>query len=276
MTGLLENPGVGHNQPSTEGDEEENQHWERWAKKRTFVRALEGTYSHLYKQLVEPPRVYFVAGRAVEGRARPLRQARHQAAARQRHPVDRDRISRPTRRAPTGQKHGHLNSAVLLRAQGPRPRHPRRPPHRLEGRRRHVRRERLRASALQRRSDEEAILLVFKAKPLFLFMHLLFQKIVEWPPEEAAEGSRGLQAADGHLSTSWQDAGPRFDGRRMLDADERGTCRHRSREGAVRQQTCSFRADDVAASQEFREAYESTRERRAAPRTCRSSIPPTG
>ena len=26
--------------------------------------------------------------------------------------------------------------------------------------------------------DNEAILLVFKAKPLFLFMHLLFQKIV--------------------------------------------------------------------------------------------------
>src|SRR3954470_8346583 len=50
MTGILENPpGVGHN---TEGAEKENQHWERWAKKRTFVRALEGTYSHLYKQLI--------------------------------------------------------------------------------------------------------------------------------------------------------------------------------------------------------------------------------
>jgi len=24
---------------------------------------------------------------------------------------------------------------------------------------------------------------VFKAKPLFLFMHLLFQKIIEWPPK---------------------------------------------------------------------------------------------
>ena len=30
--------------------------------------------------------------------------------------------------------------------------------------------------------EEEAILLVFKAKPLFLFMHLLFQKIVSFPP----------------------------------------------------------------------------------------------
>jgi hypothetical protein len=29
---------------------------------------------------------------------------------------------------------------------------------------------------------------VFKAKPLFLFMHLLFQKIVEWPPETLPPG----------------------------------------------------------------------------------------
>jgi hypothetical protein len=36
--------------------------------------------------------------------------------------------------------------------------------------------------------DNEAILLVFKAKPLFLFMHLLFQKIVSYPPNEAAPG----------------------------------------------------------------------------------------
>ena len=34
--------------------------------------------------------------------------------------------------------------------------------------------------------DETAILLVFKAKPLFLFMHLLFQKIV-MALEQAAE-----------------------------------------------------------------------------------------
>ena len=56
MTGILETtPGPGHN---TEGAEKENQHWERWAKKRTFVRALEGTYSHLYKQLIDQPRVF--------------------------------------------------------------------------------------------------------------------------------------------------------------------------------------------------------------------------
>ena len=41
--------------------------------------------------------------------------------------------------------------------------------------------------------ENEAILLVFKAKPLFLFMHLLFQKIVEWPPDEAPTGQENYQ-----------------------------------------------------------------------------------
>ncbi len=36
--------------------------------------------------------------------------------------------------------------------------------------------------------DNEAILLVMKAKPLFLFMHLLFQKIVSYPPNEKPKG----------------------------------------------------------------------------------------
>ena len=32
--------------------------WERWAKKRTFVRALEGTYGELKDELYNQPRVY--------------------------------------------------------------------------------------------------------------------------------------------------------------------------------------------------------------------------
>jgi hypothetical protein len=32
--------------------------WERWQKKRTFVRALEGTYSDLTQSLLNQPRVY--------------------------------------------------------------------------------------------------------------------------------------------------------------------------------------------------------------------------
>ncbi len=32
--------------------------WERWSKKRTFVRALEGTYGELVEELFSQPRIY--------------------------------------------------------------------------------------------------------------------------------------------------------------------------------------------------------------------------
>jgi gentisate 1,2-dioxygenase len=41
--------------------------------------------------------------------------------------------------------------------------------------------------------ENEAILLVMKAKPLFLFMHLLFQKIVSYPPNEPIKGHENWQ-----------------------------------------------------------------------------------
>ena len=74
MTGMLEAPGIGHNQPDP-GAEKKNQQWERWAKKRTFVRALEGTYSHLYKTAAGRAARLLLEGRAVEGRPGNVRQA---------------------------------------------------------------------------------------------------------------------------------------------------------------------------------------------------------
>jgi gentisate 1,2-dioxygenase len=44
--------------------------------------------------------------------------------------------------------------------------------------------------------DEEAILLVFKAKPLFLFMHLLFQKNRRMAVEDSTQRRGELQAAE--------------------------------------------------------------------------------
>ena len=38
------------------------------------------------------------------------------------------------------------------------------------------------------RGDEQMLVLVMKAKPLFLFMHLLFQKMVEYPKKEIPKG----------------------------------------------------------------------------------------
>jgi len=68
---------------------EHNVVWERWQKKRTFVRALEGTYSDLAKELLDQPRVYSEE-RAVERRAAALGQAHHQPAGLAGHAVDRD------------------------------------------------------------------------------------------------------------------------------------------------------------------------------------------
>ena len=56
MTGLYEqSPGQGHNRPPVE---DKDGKWERWSKKRTFVRELAGTYGDVYKSLLEQPRVY--------------------------------------------------------------------------------------------------------------------------------------------------------------------------------------------------------------------------
>ena len=150
MTGILENPpGVGHNQPDALAAEKENQHWERWAKKRTFVRALEGTYSHLYKQLVEQPRVF--SSKDVPWKGGPGHYGKSVISP-QAVNITQSIESHIEAYAPgaSGQKHGHLNSAVfyVLKGRGHDVHDGRHIP--WEGRRCDAGRERLRASALQR------------------------------------------------------------------------------------------------------------------------------
>lgn len=41
--------------------------WERWSKKRTFVRALEGTYGELMQELFSQPRVYKIQDKEWRG-----------------------------------------------------------------------------------------------------------------------------------------------------------------------------------------------------------------
>ena len=182
MTGILENPpGVGHN---VEGAEKENQHWERWAKKRTFVRALEGTYSHLYKKLLEEPRVY--SSKDVPWKGGPGQFGKHVISP-QHVNVTQSIECHIDCFAPGGygQRHGHMNSAVfyVLKGKG----------HDVHDRRRIdweagdalIVENACVHQHLNDDPEEEAIVLVAKAKPLFLFMHLIFQKIAAWPPKEA-------------------------------------------------------------------------------------------
>ncbi|HYA07801.1 MAG TPA: cupin domain-containing protein, partial [Xanthobacteraceae bacterium] len=174
MTGMLEHelPGLGHNKPSPEdADEIKHGKWERWAKKRTFVRALEGTYSHLYKKLLEEPRVYSSKDHPWKGG--PAMYGKHVISP-QAVNIVQSIESHIECYAPlnAGQKHGHLNSAVfyVLKGHG----------HDIHDGR-YIKWQAgdvmlvENASVHQHFNDddkESAILLVFKAKPLFLFMHL--------------------------------------------------------------------------------------------------------
>jgi gentisate 1,2-dioxygenase len=190
MTGMLEHetPGLGHNKPSEEdADEIKHGKWERWAKKRTFVRAIEGTYSHLYKKLLEEPRVYSSKDHPWKGG--PAMYGKHVISP-QAVNIVQSIESHIECYAPlnAGQKHGHLNSAVfyVLKGHG----HDIHDGRTIEWQAGDVMLVE-NGCVHQHFNDDEnedCILLVFKAKPLFLFMHLLFQKMVEWPTDKLPPG----------------------------------------------------------------------------------------
>lgn len=161
--------------------------WERWTKKRTFVRALEGTYGELKAELFSQPRVYstqdlkWKGGPQTYGKKVVNPQAAKIAQSIETH-VE---VFSPSG---YGQKHGHMNSAVffVLKGKG----------HDVHDGRR-IDWEAGDALLVengcvhQHFSDDakdETIILVMKAKPLFLFMHLIFQEVVEFPPSEPVPG----------------------------------------------------------------------------------------
>jgi mannose-6-phosphate isomerase-like protein (cupin superfamily) len=161
--------------------------WERWQKKRMFVRSLEGTYGELVHELFSQPRVYhsrdwkWKGGPGMFGKKIINPQSVHVAQSIECHIENY---------APNGvaQKHGHMNSAVLyiLKGKG----------HDVhEGRRfdweagdAMIVENACVHQHFNDSPDDECIILIMKAKPLFLFMHMIFQKIVRYPPEEPAPG----------------------------------------------------------------------------------------
>jgi mannose-6-phosphate isomerase-like protein (cupin superfamily) len=168
-------------------DEKKDVVWERWQKKRTFVRALEGTYGELYKTLYNQPRVY--SSRTWKWKGGPQNYGKKiinpQSAE-----VAQSIECHIDAYAPGGhgQKHGHMNSAVFYV---------------LKGRGHDVHDGRhipwgagdaliVENSCVHQHfnddPDNEAIMLIMKAKPLFLFMHMIFQKMVVYPPKEPVPG----------------------------------------------------------------------------------------
>jgi quercetin dioxygenase-like cupin family protein len=160
--------------------------WERWTKKRTFVRALEGTYGELVRDLFSQPRVY--SSRDAKWKGGPQHFGKK---------IINPQASRVAQSIEThievfapggyGQKHGHMNSAVfyVLKGSGWDVHDGRRmdwgPGDALIVEN---------ACVHQHFADEgeECVILVMKAKPLFLFMHMMFQKVVEMPPKEPVPG----------------------------------------------------------------------------------------
>jgi len=173
--------GIGHNSEKTD-----KVVWERWTRKRTFVRALEGNYSEMKEELYKQPRVYktrdmkWKGGPHNFGKKVINPQANKIAQSIEAH-VDAF--------APHGygQTHGHMNSAVffVLKGKG----------HDIhDGRRMDWEAgdalivENACVHQHLNDSDDESIVLVLKAKPLFLFMHMIFQEMVEFPPTEPVPG----------------------------------------------------------------------------------------
>ena len=158
--------------------------WDVWQKKRVFVRALEGTYSHLTKELLEQPRVYSSKDQPWKGG--PQHYGKFVISP-QRNRVVQSIETHIEAFGPGGygQKHGHLNSACffVLKGKG----HDIHDGRRIEWKAGDVMFVE-NGCVHQHFADEECLILVFKAKPLFLFMHLLYQKVVEYPPTTLIEG----------------------------------------------------------------------------------------
>lgn len=162
--------------------------WERWQKKRTFVRALEGTYSFLTKELLDAPRV--ISSRSVPWKGGPNLYGKHPVAPGAAAKITQAIECHVEAYAPGAfsQKHGHLNSACfyIIKGRGYDIHDGKKIPWKagdimlVENGCVH--------QHFNDDPDNEAILLVFKAKPLFLFMHLLYQKMISYPPNTLPKG----------------------------------------------------------------------------------------
>ncbi len=177
-------PGPGHN-IDTHAPREEPV-WERWTKKRVFVRALEGTYGELVSELFTQPRVYhskdwkWHGGPHNYGKKIINPQSVKVAQSIETH-ID---CFAP---GGYGQKHGHMNSAVffVLKGKG----------HDVHDGKRHdweagdalIVENGCVHQHFNDDPDDEAIVVVMKAKPLFLFMHMLFQRVVDYPPKTGTD-----------------------------------------------------------------------------------------
>lgn len=177
---VRDEPGLGHNRPK-------EVIWERWQRKRTFVRALEGTYGELQQGLMEQPRIYKSRDWQWKGGPqffdKPIVNP-------QRTDIAQSIETHLSVIAPggTGQRHGHMNSALFYVISGKG--------YDIHDGKRYdyeagdiiIVENGCVHQHFNASDTEDLVCLVMKAKPLFLFMHMLFQKVAKYPPKEPAPG----------------------------------------------------------------------------------------
>lgn len=169
--------------------------WERWDKDRYFVRALVGKYGEVYKKLLDQPRVIkptdfkFKGGPAMYGKTviNPHNLEITQMIETHIEEYAPNAIS---------QKHGHMNSAVFYI---------------LDGKGYDVHDGTrydweagdvliVENSSVHQHfnadSEKPGRVLVMKAKPLFLFAHMIYQKMVEYPSEVPLPGQENFKPRD--------------------------------------------------------------------------------
>jgi gentisate 1,2-dioxygenase len=161
--------------------------WERWEKDRTFVRSVMGKYAELFEELKNQPRVYKSSGARYKGG--PTKWSKNTINPEVAH-ITQSIETHVDVLAPgsSGQKHGHMNSAVFYILDGKG--------HDIHDGARYdweagdvcvVEN----ACVHQHFNDDPerpAHIVIFKAKPLFAFFNLLMQRVVDFPSKIAPLG----------------------------------------------------------------------------------------
>lgn len=165
--------------------------WERWDKDRYFVRALVGKYGEVYKKLLAQPRV--IKTKDYKFKGGPGQYGKNIVNP---HSLEITQMieSHYEVYAPGGytQKHGHMNSAVFYIIDGKG--------YDVHDGQRYdweagdifIVENACVHQHFNSDPHKPARALVMKAKPLFLFAHLLYQKIVQYPPDEPLPGQENF------------------------------------------------------------------------------------
>ena len=168
----------GHNRPAADRA--------RWTNKRTFVRALEGTYGELLQKTHDLPRVYSTKDSKWHGGPQSYGKEIINPADVE---VCQSIETHLKAFAPLGTNvnHGHMNSAAFYVLKGRGYDHHDGVKYDYEAGDMLMVPNGVVHQHFNSDENEEMVVLIMKAKPLFLFMHMLFQKTVKMPPNEATK-----------------------------------------------------------------------------------------